>query len=49
MPAMPRPKSKATKIAYEILGVPAPMRYKPTPKEKELDKRLINYEISVNK
>ena len=26
MPIMPRPKGKATKIAYDILGVPENMR-----------------------
>ena len=46
---MPRAKSKATKIAYDILGVPAPIRYKPSKKEKELNERLISYEVSVNK
>lgn len=40
MPAMPRMSSKATKIAYKILGVPANIRDKKTKKQKELEKLL---------
>jgi len=28
MPIMPRPKGKAEKIAYKILGIPANIRFK---------------------
>ena len=41
MPAMPRIPGKATKIAYKILGVPANIAYKPSKKEKEINRRLI--------
>lgn len=38
---MPRPRGKAKKIAYNILGVPANIAAKPTKKQKILDKRLL--------
>jgi hypothetical protein len=39
---MLRPISKATKIAYKVLGVPAPLRkHKESPKKKYIDKRLV--------
>jgi len=41
MPAMPRTSSKATKIAYRILGVPANIQYKPTKRQKRINKRLV--------
>lgn len=41
MPAMPRMKSKATKIAYKILGEPLNLQRKRTPSEKKVNKRLI--------
>jgi hypothetical protein len=41
---MLRPNGKAKKIAYAILGKPANMN-KRTPKERELDRRLL-YEES---
>jgi len=44
MPVMLRPNGKAKKIAYAILGKPANMN-KRTPKERELDRRLL-YEES---
>lgn len=41
MPAAPRPKGKATKIAYDILGKPQNMiNDKKTKKDKLVDKRL---------
>lgn len=40
MPAMPRMKDKATKIAYKILGVPANIAARKTPEQKEIDRRL---------
>lgn len=40
MPAAPRPKNKATKIAYAIMGVPANMKSKPTPTQIKIDHRL---------
>ncbi len=46
MPVMPRPSSKATKIAFAIIGVPANMATKPTRKDKEIDKRTL-WEDSV--
>lgn len=41
MPAMPRIKGKATKIAFRILGIPANMLFKRSPKEKKVNRRLI--------
>lgn len=35
-----RTKSKATKIAYKILGVPLNLQGKKTPKQEKIDKRL---------
>jgi hypothetical protein len=47
MPAMPRMKGKATKIAYKILGVPANLRKEQKSKEqKKIDKRLLFEETS---
>lgn len=45
MPSAPRTKSKATKIAYKILGVPANMRKQPKDAEqKKIDKALLYQE-----
>ncbi len=42
MPCMPRPKGKARKIAYHILGVPANLRKQhKSPKDKKIDDRLV--------
>lgn len=41
MPAAPRSNKKATKIAWSILGKPANMQFKPSEKEKEIDRRLL--------
>jgi hypothetical protein len=41
MPAMPRPKTKATKIAYKLLGKPANIAFKRNKKQQELNERLI--------
>ena len=41
MPAMPRPKGKAMKIAYAILGNPLSTNVKKDAHRKEIDKRLI--------
>lgn len=40
---MPRVKSKATKIAYTILGRPLPLQYEKK-KQKKLEKTLTMYE-----
>jgi hypothetical protein len=40
MPAMPRPISKATKVAYKIMGIPANIAHKRTKEEKKVNKRL---------
>ena len=45
MPAMPRLKGKATKIAYAILGIPDNMK-KDTKKDKYLEQRLVFDETS---
>lgn len=41
MPAMPRLPGKGKKIAYKILGVPAPMRSRRTKEQKRIDTRLV--------
>lgn len=41
MPAMLRVKGKATKIAYAILGKPAPIAHKRTKAEKRINRRLL--------
>lgn len=48
MPAMPRMKGKAVKIAYAILGVPANMikDEKQTKKEKHIERMLVFDEVS---
>lgn len=40
MPSMIRPRGKAKKIAYKILGRPANMTSKETPKQKKVDRLL---------
>ena len=40
MPVMLRPKGKAKKVAYSILGIPDNMRYKKTQKQIERDQKL---------
>lgn len=41
MPGMPRPKGKAMKIAYSILGKPLSANVKKDTHRREIDKRLI--------
>jgi len=41
MPSMIRPKGKARKIAYSILGVPANIAYKPTESQKKVNETLV--------
>lgn len=41
MPAMPRPKDKARKIAFDILGVPANMRSKRNEVQLKVNRRLV--------
>jgi hypothetical protein len=41
MPAMPRPKGKARKIAYKLLGVPANIAFKRSKQQKKVNKRLL--------
>lgn len=40
MPVMPRMSSKATKIAYTVLGKPQNMQNK-TDRDKKIDKQLV--------
>lgn len=46
MPAMIRQNKKATKIAFNILGVPAPFRFKRSSAQEQLNKRLLSQETS---
>lgn len=41
MPVMPRLKSKATKIAYKIMGIPNNIRNRKHPWNKQVNERLI--------
>ncbi len=41
MPAMPRLPGKGKKIAYKILGIPAPMRFKRNKQQRKIDARLV--------
>ncbi len=38
---MLRIRGKATKIAYKVLGKPANLKDNKTPKERQIDKRLV--------
>lgn len=49
MPTMIRMSDKAKKIAYKILGVPANIASKKTPKQKEIDRDLQIYETRLAK
>lgn len=46
MPTMVRPKGKAKRIAYAILGTPANMDEKKTEKEKKQDQRVTFIDIT---
>lgn len=46
MPAMKRPHTKATKIAYKVMGVPANIRHVKTPEEKRINHRLLYEETA---
>lgn len=41
MPAMPRPNTKATKIAFKILGRPANLNSEQPPYLKKVNKKLL--------
>ena len=41
MPAMPRLPTKAKKIAYKIMGVPANISFKPNAYQRWINKRLV--------
>lgn len=43
MPAAPRPNNKATKIAWNILGIPDNIKFRRTKEQKRINKRL-NFE-----
>lgn len=46
MPAAPRLKTKATKIAFKILGVPPNMKSKPDKSKKKINQRLLFLETA---
>lgn len=41
MPTMRRPKIKATKIAYKVMGVPPNLRFKRSKEQSTINKRLL--------
>lgn len=47
MSMMVRPKGKALKIAYAILGKPECLAFKPTKKQKEIDRELLSNETTL--
>lgn len=46
MPVAPRPKGKARKIAWNILGKPVNLQVKRTKEEKRIRRLLINQEVA---
>lgn len=46
MPTMIRANKKGTKIAFKILGVPAPLKFKRSSAQEQLNKRLLAQETS---
>lgn len=49
MPAMPRSKGKATKIAWKILGKPLNMDKKANKSNKKMDERLLYEKTSYQR
>lgn len=47
MPAALRPKGKAKKIAFSILGIPPALAFKQTKKQRETDDSLVASETSL--
>ena len=41
MPVMLRPKGKAKKIAFKILGKPANLQFKPNKDQRKVNQRLL--------
>jgi hypothetical protein len=41
MPGMIRPKGKAAKIAFKILGKPANLQFKPNKRQRKANQRLV--------
>jgi hypothetical protein len=48
MPVMPRPKGKATKVAFDIMGVPGPLQ-RPKKKPVKIEQRLTYEETRLSK
>jgi hypothetical protein len=46
MPAMPRPKTKATKVAHKIMGVPQNIAFKRSPEQNRINKQLLMQETA---
>ncbi len=46
MATMFRPKSKATKINWKIMGKPAPLEFKRSPQQEKMQKELTYQETS---
>jgi hypothetical protein len=45
MPSMPRINKKCSRIAYQILGEPEPLRYKKSKKQREIDQVAVKESI----
>lgn len=46
MPSAPRPKGKAKKIAWSVLGVPPNIAYKPKGRDREREYRLMKLDTN---
>jgi len=46
MPTMIRSNKKATKIAFDILGKPAPLKFKRSAAQEKLNQQLLSQESS---
>lgn len=46
MSAMPRPNTKATKVAYKIMGIPQNIAFKRNPQQRLINKQLLMQETS---
>lgn len=46
MPMMPRQNKKATKVAFSILGTPAPLKFKRSKAQEQMNEILLSQESS---
>lgn len=46
MSVMPRPKTKATKVAHKIMGIPQNIAFKRSPTQQRINKQLLMQETA---